>query len=209
MGAGRTTLLASLFGAPPGRMRGEVRVGGRPVALGSPREAIAQGLALLTEDRKRLGLLLDESIATNVTLASLGAFARRGVLARGAERAAGVQAIHDLGIRAASPAVAAGALSGGNQQKVLVARWLLAKPRVLLLDEPTRGVDVGARGEIYATIDRLARQGLAVLLVSSDLTEVLGLADRVLVLRQGRFCGEFARDRATPERIMAAATGTQ
>jgi D-xylose transport system ATP-binding protein len=208
MGSGRTTLLSSIFGAPPGRAHGTVEVDGAAVAIASPRDAIACGLALLTEDRKRLGLLLDESIAANVTLASLDAVARAGVLSPGAEREAGVSAIRDLGIRAASAEVAARTLSGGNQQKVVVARWLRTDPRVLLLDEPTRGVDVGAREEIYATIDRLARQGMAVVVVSSDLTEVLGLADRVVVLRQGRVCGEFAREAATPERVMAAATGT-
>jgi D-xylose transport system ATP-binding protein len=207
MGAGRTTLLSSLFGAPPGRLHGTVEVDGVAASIASPRDAIARGLALLTEDRKRLGLLLDESVAANVTLASLATVARAGVLVPGAERAAGDAAIRDLGIRAASSGVAARTLSGGNQQKVVVARWLRTSPRVLLLDEPTRGVDVGAREEIYLTIDRLAREGMAVVVVSSDLTEVLGLADRVVVLRQGRVAAELARNDATPETVMAAATG--
>ena len=208
MGAGRTTLLSSLFGAPPGRMTGDLRVAGTTVRIGSPREAIRHGLAFLTEDRKRLGLLADEPISANVTLASLRAFARGSILRPAEERAAASRAMSDLGIRAASPDVPVSTLSGGNQQKTLVGRWLLTRPRVLLLDEPTRGVDVGAREEIYAVIDRLARGGLAVIVVSSDLTEVLGLADRVLVLRQGRVAAEFARDMARPEAVMAAATGT-
>ena len=208
MGAGRTTLLSSIFGAPPGRMRGDVFVDGEPASIGSPREALARGLALLGEDRKRLGLLLGESIAANVTLASLASVAHGRVLDGAAERAAGAAAIRDVGIRAVSPDVAAGTLSGGNQQKVLVARWLRTRPRVLLLDEPTRGVDVGAREEIYALVDRLARAGLAVVVVSSDLAEVIGLADRVIVLRAGRVAAEFSREQASPEAVMAAATGT-
>jgi D-xylose transport system ATP-binding protein len=208
MGAGRTTLLATLFGAAPGRVHGTVEVDGVQATIASPRDAIARGLALLTEDRKRLGLLLGESISVNVTLASLASVSRAGMLVPGAEQNAGTSAVTDLGIRAASPDVAAGTLSGGNQQKVVIARWLRTHPRVLLLDEPTRGVDVGAREEIYATIDRLARAGMAVVVVSSDLTEVLGLADRVVVLRQGRVAGRFARADATPEAVMASATGT-
>ncbi len=208
MGAGRTTLLASLFGAPPGAVRGDVLVDGRPAAIRSPREALARGLALLTEDRKRLGLLPSESVAANVTLASLASVARGPLLDAELEQAAGAEAIRDVGIRAVAPSVPAGTLSGGNQQKVLVARWLRTRPRVLLLDEPTRGVDVGAREEIYALVDRLARAGLAVVVVSSDLTEVLGLADRVLVLRAGRLAAEFPREAARPEVVMAAATGS-
>jgi ABC-type sugar transport system ATPase subunit len=173
----------------------------------SPRDAIRHGFALLTEDRKRLGLLLDEPVAVNVTLASLKDLARGLLLDSSAERAAAADAIKALGIRAASGDVSAGTLSGGNQQKVLVARWLRTRPRVLLLDEPTRGVDVGARQEIYALVDRLSRDGLAVVLVSSDLTELLGLADRVLVLRTGRVVAEFPRAVASPEAVMAAATG--
>jgi D-xylose transport system ATP-binding protein len=208
MGAGRTTLLTSLFGAPPGPMQGAVAIDGVPVEVRSPGDAIRQGLALLTEDRKRLGLLLDESVAMNVTLASLKDHARGPLLDSTAEGAATADAIRTLGIRAGSGEVPAGTLSGGNQQKVLVGRWLWTAPRVLLLDEPTRGVDVGARQEIYALVDRLARDGLAVVLVSSDLTELLGLADRVLVLRAGRLVAEFPRATATPEAVMAAATGT-
>jgi D-xylose transport system ATP-binding protein len=209
MGSGRTTLLSSIFGAPPGRMRGAVEVHGAGGTIASPWDAIARGLALLTEDRKRLGLLLDESIADNVTLASLSAVSRGGVLSAAAVREAGASALRELGIRAASALVPARTLSGGNQQKVVVARWLRTHPRVLLLDEPTRGVDVGAREEIYATIDRLAREGMAVVVVSSDLTEVLGLSDRVIVLRQGRVAGSFARAEATPEAVMGAATGVE
>ena len=208
MGAGRTTLLASLFGAPPGAARGEVEIDGMSVDLRSPRDAIRHGVALLTEDRKRLGLLLDESVAVNVTLASLKDLARGPRLDTGAERVAADESIQALGIRAVSGDVPVRTLSGGNQQKVLVARWLRTRPRVLLLDEPTRGVDVGARQEIYALVDRLAREGLAVVLVSSDLTELLGLADRVVVLRAGRMVGEFPRAAASPEAVMAAATGT-
>lgn len=207
MGAGRSELLMAIFGAHPGKIGGEVLIEGRPVKIHSPAEAIRHGLGFVTEDRKRFGLILDQTILNNMTLASLERLSGRFVTNVDAEIAAGERAMRELRIRAPNVFTLAGTLSGGNQQKVVLAKWLLTVPRVLFLDEPTRGIDVGAKQEIYAQINRLAEQGLAIVLVSSELPEVLGLADRILVLHEGRVTGEFARAEATPEIVMACATG--
>jgi D-xylose transport system ATP-binding protein len=208
VGAGRSELLLALFGAAPGRRRGEVLLDGVSLRLGSPRDAIAYGLALLTEDRKTLGLLLAESVTTNIVLPSLARFAAGPVTRPAAERAAASDTIREYAIRPPTPDVSVGTLSGGNQQKVLLGRAILTQPKVLLLDEPTRGIDVGARQEIYAHIDRLASAGLAIVVVSSDLPEVLALADRLLVLREGRLSAVFDTPDASPDAVMAAATPT-
>jgi len=214
MGAGRTALLASLFGAARSPVQGTIQVAGgaprRPFR--NPREAIAAGLALVGEDRKRYGLFARGSVLDNMTLASLRVFRRRGLLgllglldARARRTAASGQATA-LRLKSAGLDVPVGQLSGGNQQKVILGRWLLRRPRVLLLDEPTRGIDVGAKSEIYDLIGRLVAGGLGVVLVSSELPELLGLLHRVLVLNQGRPMGLFDGGAATPERVMAAAT---
>ena len=207
VGAGRSELLMALFGAPAGPCRGEIAIDRATLRAHTPRVAIDRGMALLGEDRKQLGLLLGSSVADNIVLPVLSRLAERGVLSPSRVRAVADNAIRALGVRPADPDERAGALSGGNQQKVLLGRWLETGPRVLLLDEPTRGIDVGAREEIYALIDGLAASGLAILVVSSDLPEVLGLADRVLVMRAGRLVAEFTRGAATPEAVMGAATG--
>ncbi len=207
IGAGRTELLLALFGAPPGRRGGTIAVAGHAAAIGSPAAALALGLALLAEDRAALGLYPDRTVADNVTLAALRSLSGPLFTAPAREREAADRTVRELRITPPDPAARAGALSGGNQQKVLLGRWLLTRPRVLLLDEPTRGVDIGARQEIYAEIDRLARQGLAIVVVSSDLPELVGLSDRVLVLRQGRIAGAFTREDVTPEGVMSAASG--
>jgi D-xylose transport system ATP-binding protein len=207
MGAGRSDLLMAVFGAHAGRTAGEFLVEGRPVRIGGPSDAIRLGLGFVTEDRKRFGLILDQTILNNMTLASLPRVSGRFVTNAGAEAAEGSRAARDLRIKANSVWTIAGTLSGGNQQKVVLAKWLLTNPRVLFLDEPTRGIDVGAKQEIYAQISRLAREGLAIVLVSSELPEVLGLSDRLLVLHEGRVAGEFTRAEATPEAVMACATG--
>jgi len=206
MGAGRTDLLMAIFGAHAGRLSGELLVEGRPVRITSPAEANKQGLAFVTEDRKRFGLVLDQTILSNVTLAALEKLSRRFMTDRGAETAAAERSIRELQVKAPSILSRAGTLSGGNQQKVVLAKWLLTNPRVLFLDEPTRGIDVGAKQEIYNQINALARAGLAIVLVSSELPEVLGLSDRVLVLHEGRVTGEFLRADVTPEKVMACAT---
>ena len=207
MGAGRSDLLMAIFGAHAGRVTGDVFVEGERVRFTSPAEAIRHGIGFVTEDRKRFGLILEQTILNNMTLASLRRVSGRFVTDADAEAAAGERASRDLRIKANNVWTVAGTLSGGNQQKVVLAKWLLTKPRVLFLDEPTRGIDVGAKQEIYAQINALAREGLAIVLVSSELPEVLGLSDRIIVLHEGRITGEFTRAGATPEAIMACATG--
>ncbi|HVG32736.1 MAG TPA: xylose ABC transporter ATP-binding protein [Pyrinomonadaceae bacterium] len=207
MGAGRSELLTAIFGAHAGRVRGQVLVAGKVVEIKSPADAINYGIGFVTEDRKRYGLVLDQTILNNATLASLEQISGRFVTDVDAERAVCERAARDLRIKAPGVLTITGTLSGGNQQKVVLAKWLLTKPRVLFLDEPTRGIDVGAKQEIYAHINRLASEGLAIVLVSSELPEVLGLSDRVLVLHEGRITGHFTRSEATPEGVMACATG--
>jgi D-xylose transport system ATP-binding protein len=207
MGAGRSDLLMAIFGAHAGRMSGEIRIEGRRVRITSPAEAIKHGIGFVTEDRKRFGLVLDQTILNNMTLVSLRRISGRFVTSIDAEAAAAERAMKDLRVKANSVFTIAGTLSGGNQQKVVLAKWLLTNPRVLFLDEPTRGIDVGAKQEIYTEINRLAKTGLAIVLVSSELPEVLGLSDRVLVLHEGRVTGEFTRATATAESVMACATG--
>ncbi len=207
MGAGRSDLLMAIFGAHGGRVRGDVKIDGKKVRISNPAEAIKHGIGFVTEDRKRFGLLLEQTILNNMTLAGLLQISGRFVTSVDAEAAAGGRAMKELRVKANSIFTIAGTLSGGNQQKVVLAKWLLTNPRVLFLDEPTRGIDVGAKQEIYAQINELARQGLAIVLVSSELPEVLGLSDRVLVLHEGQVTGEFTRSAATPEGVMACATG--
>lgn len=207
MGAGRSDLLMAIFGAHAGRVTGQVELEGRRVHIGSPAEAIKHGIGFVTEDRKRFGLVLDQTILNNMTLASLRRISGRFVTSIDAESAAGQRAMKDLRVKANSVFTVAGTLSGGNQQKIVLAKWLLTNPRVLFLDEPTRGIDVGAKQEIYGQINKLAKAGLAIVLVSSELPEVLGMADRVLVLHEGKVTGEFSRLTATPENVMACATG--
>jgi ribose transport system ATP-binding protein len=210
VGSGRTELARLIFGADR-HAAGALELDGKSVSIGSPREAIDAGIAYLTEDRKELGLFLDMSISDNVNM---------GVLARDA-RAGGIRdfpvanrraakALAELAIRTPSAQINAGSLSGGNQQKVLLARLLETEPRVIILDEPTRGVDVGAKSEIYRLIDSLAKKGMAILMISSELPEVVGIADRVLVMREGAIAGEVMATEGKPlsqEAIIELATG--
>jgi D-xylose transport system ATP-binding protein len=207
MGAGRSDLLMAIFGAHAGSKTGVVKVGGKPVHISGPADAIKQGIGFVTEDRKRFGLVLDQTILSNMTLAGLRRISGRFITSIDAESAAGERAMRELRVKANSVFTIAGTLSGGNQQKIVLAKWLLTNPRVLFLDEPTRGIDVGAKQEIYTQINALAKTGLAIVLVSSELPEVLGLSDRVLVLHEGRMTGQFTRASATPEAVMACATG--
>ena len=209
VGAGRTELARLIYGADP-RLTGSITLQDRTVAIGQPSDAIAAGIVYLTEDRKRLGLFLDMTVRENINLGVIGQDARPGGLlnfAAALRRAA--QAIRALGIRVATDMVNVGALSGGNQQKVLLARLLETKPKVLILDEPTRGVDIGAKSEIYRLIDSLAQAGVGVIMISSELPEVVGLCDRVLVMREGRIAGAVGGDGSpvSQERIIAIATG--
>src|SRR5213080_2701358 len=207
MGSGRTELLMAIFGAHGGRKSAEVFVDQTPVQINQPGDAIKHGIGFVTEDRKRYGLILDQTILRNMTLAGLRKLSGRFMTDEDAEAVAGERALRDLRVKATSVFTIAGTLSGGNQQKVVLAKWLLTNPRVLFLDEPTRGIDVGAKQEIYAQINKLAQSGLAIVLVSSELPEVLGMSDRILVLHEGRVTGEFSRAAATPEDVMACATG--
>ena len=207
VGAGRSELMMAIFGAHAGRKSGQFFVRGSRIDIGSPSDAIAAGIGFVTEDRKRFGLLLDQTIVINLTLAALKRLSGPLVTHPDAETEAGERSMKELRIKAPSVFTVVGNLSGGNQQKVVLAKWLLTNPKVLFLDEPTRGIDVGAKQEIYQQINRLASEGLAIVLVSSELPEVLGLSDRVLVLHEGHITGEFRREEATAEVVMAAATG--
>ena len=189
VGAGRSEILETVYGARKSSA-GRVVVNGKPLRRGSVSAAVAAGLGLAPEERKSQGLLLMEPVYRNVSLASLARFSRLGFIARGRELAETRAVTEALDVRPADPRRVARTLSGGNQQKAVVGRWLLGGSRLLLLDEPTRGVDVGARAELYALIRRLADDGVGVLLVSSEVPEVLGLADRVLVIREGRVVHE-------------------
>lgn len=208
MGAGRSELLSSIFGAWRGNHSGEVLVDGKSVSINSPGDAIKNGIGFVTEDRKRYGLILDQTIMDNSTLAGLKQISGKYLINRSKEVVATKDAMETLNVKANSPMTVTGTLSGGNQQKVVLGKWLLTNPKVLFLDEPTRGIDVGAKQEIYAEINELAKQGLAIVMVSSELPEVLGLSDRILVLHEGHLTGEFSKVEATPEKVMAAATGT-
>ena len=207
MGAGRTELLMAIFGAWLGKYSRIIVVEGNTVEIDSPSDAIKCGIGFVTEDRKRYGLFLEQTILDNMTLAGLKTISGRFLTNRTRETIAAQGSMRSLRVKANSPLTVAGTLSGGNQQKVVLGKWLLTNPKVLFLDEPTRGIDVGAKQEIYAEINKLAQKGLAIVLVSSELPEVLGLSDRVIVLHDGRVTGEFTRQEATPEKVMAAATG--
>ncbi|GKQ53677.1 sugar ABC transporter ATP-binding protein [Bradyrhizobium sp. Ce-3] len=212
VGAGRTELAHLIIGAAA-KTAGHVEIEGRTVDIRNPGAALEAGIAYLTEDRKALGLFLDMSCLDNINLAVLGHDARPGgILDRDKARDRAKKAFAALGIRAADIRVAAGGLSGGNQQKVLLSRLLATTPKVLILDEPTRGVDVGAKSEIYSIIDNLAKAGTAVLVISSDLPEIIGICDRVIVMRAGLIAGEIKRTATAPldqEEIMALATGME
>jgi ribose transport system ATP-binding protein len=206
LGAGRTEILETIFGSARGRRGGSVRIDGAPVAIGDPAAAKRHGLALVTEDRKVTGLLLGASIRDNLALPSLSVLARLGLRRFGREAELARGTIGRLGVRCIGPQQPAGRLSGGNQQKVVIGKWLATAPRVLLLDEPTRGIDVGAKKEIYDLVFALADQGIAVLLVSSELPELLLLADRILVMCEGRQTGLLPRAEASQEAIMDLAS---
>ncbi len=205
VGAGRTELLEVLFGLHADRATGRLELEGRPAKFASPAEAIAAGLALAPEDRKRDGLVLPMSVAANASLASLERTLRAGFVSADREAAYIAPYIERFRVKTPSLAQLIVNLSGGNQQKVILAKWLATGPKVLLLDEPTRGIDVNAKREIYAFIDELAQLGLGLIVVSSELPEILALSDRVLVMCEGRKTAEFARADATPEKILAAA----
>lgn len=207
MGAGRTETLMHLFGAWGKRTAGNVTLNGKPLDHPTPSGAIAAGMVLVSEDRKRYGLVLDQTINFNLSLSSLGEVVSGLFVDTSREAGRNGQIFTDLRVKAPGLESIVGNLSGGNQQKVVLGKALLANPKVIFLDEPTRGIDVGAKQEIYHLINRLTEQGLAVVLVSSELPELMGMSDRIIMLHEGRIGGEFTRAEATPELLLSAAMG--
>jgi D-xylose transport system ATP-binding protein len=207
MGAGRSELLMHLFGVWGRRTAGEVLLAGQPLAAREPRAALRAGMVLVTEDRRRLGLFRGESVGFNMSLSALAEFATVGVIRTAAEADGNRRWFDSLRIKAAGLDAVVERLSGGNQQKIVLARALMTRPRAVLLDEPTRGIDIGAKREIYGFIDRLTAEGCAVILVSSEIPELIGISDRILMLCDGRIGGSFHRAEASPERLMRAALG--
>jgi rhamnose transport system ATP-binding protein len=207
VGARRTDVGLALFGIAPADT-GAIILDSAPVHIGNPRQAMNLGIAYSTEDRHQLGLVLPLSIASNISLPSLPRFlTKNGLVKRAEERATAESFRQRLAIRASSVETPTAALSGGNQQKVVISKWLETKPKVLILDEPTRGIDVGAKVEVHQLVDDLAATGMAIILISSDLPEVLAMSDRVLVMREGRQMAIFDHREATQERVLSAAMG--
>jgi rhamnose transport system ATP-binding protein len=207
VGAGRTDVARAIFGVVP-PTSGTIQVEGRQVEITSPQQAIKLGLAYVPEDRQLHGLIPAMNITSNITLPILKEYARRGWLEDKAERSAAFSAARQMEVRANSIWQIARTLSGGNQQKVVLAKWLSTKPRILILDEPTRGIDVGTKAAVHALMSKLAAEGLAILMISSELPEVLGMSDRILVMHEGQMTGHFSRAEATQEKIISAATQT-
>lgn len=207
MGAGRTELLTSIFGFLKGQVTGDVFVDGTRVEIDNPREAIAHGMGMVSEDRKRYGLVLIQSVKENITLSSLDKVSAYGFIRADHEVFEAKDYSRRLGIKTASVETVVNTLSGGNQQKVLLSRCLMTKPKILFLDEPTRGIDVGAKYEIYSLINQLAANGTAIVMASSEMPEIVGMSDRVLVMHEGTISGEFSRREITQEKIMMSASG--
>ncbi|MDH7602057.1 MAG: sugar ABC transporter ATP-binding protein [Armatimonadota bacterium] len=206
VGAGRTEVARAIFGADP-IDSGEILLEGKPVTIRSPKDAIRLGIGLVTEDRKALGLILGMAVRENVTIANLDPLSRFGFISRRKEQEVANRYVEDLMIRTPSIEQAVQNLSGGTQQKVVLAKWLFTQSKVLIFDEPTRGIDVGAKTEIYQLMNRLAEQGVAIIMISSELPEILGMSDRILVMHEGEIAGELSREEATQEKIMFLATG--
>lgn len=205
MGAGRTELAMSLFGRAYGqRISGEVRKNGQPIDVGSIEKAIAHGIAYVTEDRKALGLVLHDDIKHNISLANLEAVAKRMVIDEGVEYRVASDYRRQLNIRSSGVYQPVVNLSGGNQQKVVLSKWLFSQPELLILDEPTRGIDVGAKFEIYSLMNALAAEGKSILMISSEMPELLGMCDRIYVMNEGSFVAEFSAAEASQEKIMRA-----
>jgi rhamnose transport system ATP-binding protein len=206
VGAGRSEVARAIFGIDR-RTSGTVRLGGRQLPAGSPLASMAAGMALVPEDRRQQGLVMDMSIDQNVALASLSRLSRLGLIRRSSERALAATWAGKLQLKFGRMRNSVSTLSGGNQQKVVLAKWLARAPQLLIIDEPTRGIDVGTKAEVHRILDGLVADGMAVLMISSELPEVLGMADRVLVLREGRLTAELTRAQADEDTIMRAATG--
>lgn len=206
MGTGRTEIMRAIFGVDP-HESGELVFKGEPLKITKPEDAIKAGMAFVTENRKTEGLILDFSILRNIALPSVDTFAKNSVINFGKLSGFADEMAKKLGVKAHSLELEAGALSGGNQQKVVIAKWVGMKPDVIIMDEPTRGIDVGAKRDIYELMNELTASGVSIIMVSSELPEVLGMSDRILVVHEGRIAGELQRDEADQEKIMTLATG--
>lgn len=206
MGAGRTEIMQSIFGNMP-HVTGQIFMNGKEIHNKNPWDAMDNGIGFITEDRKTEGLMLEESIMKNISIANLGRISQKGVLNKKREQEMTQQGIEDLHIKCTGAQHACGNLSGGNQQKVVFAKWIFTEPKVLILDEPTRGVDIGAKKEIYSIINKLADTGVAIIMVSSELPEILGMSDRVMVVHEGKIGGFIDKKEANQENIMILATG--
>lgn len=206
VGAGRTELARTIFGLTPADS-GEMLLGGKPVRVETPGQAIRRGIAYLPEDRRRHGVILDMQIGANITLASLDRLSRRGVMDFKREKELAADYTRRLGVKTPAIFVPVSTLSGGNQQKVALSRWLVTRPSVLILDEPTQGIDVGAKSEIHALMTELAAEGVAILMISSELPEILGMSDRVAVMYGGTIAATLDRKDATQQKILALALG--
>ena len=207
VGSGRSETVNAIFGAIDGSYD-ELIIDGKPTRIQSPQDAIQKGLALLSEDRKVNGFIPTLNLARNITLARLDKIYRGGLLNREAEREIGRDYIERLSIKANSERDMVTSLSGGNQQKVVLAKWLLAEPKVLLLDEPTRGIDVGAKAQIYQIMTQLVRQGMGIVMISSELTELVGMCDRYLLLADGKIRAELGREDADEEKFLRICSGS-
>lgn len=206
MGAGRTEVVNGIFGLNP-YDEGEVKIKGKKVKIKSPAEAISLGIGLVSEDRKHFGLVLPLSVRENITLSNLQSLSKLTVLLKGKEKQVVYERIQEFKIKTPSSEQLVKNLSGGNQQKIVIAKSLLSGPDVLILDEPTRGIDIGAKSEIYHLISKLAEEGKAIIMVSSEMSEILGLSDRIIVLHDGKIAGELSREEASQEKIMKLAIG--
>lgn len=206
MGAGRTEIMQAIFGNLSYES-GTIEIDGKEVKISNPRQAMEHGIGFITEDRKTEGLMLDKNIRENISLCNLRRISKSSVISREAEKNMVAEAIKDLHIKCFGSYHECNNLSGGNQQKVVLAKWILTNPKILILDEPTRGVDIGAKKEIYSIINKLAAQGVAIIMVSSELPEVLGMSDNIMVVREGEVRGIISYEEANQERVMTLATG--
>ena len=207
MGSGRTELFTSLIGSYPGIYSGTINIEGKEVTIKDPRDAINKGIAYVSEDRKRYGLIMEMDIKQNTTLASLNQITKNGVIDGSLETKRAEEMNDRVKTKAPNIETKVINLSGGNQQKVVLSKWLMTDPKILILDEPTRGIDVGAKYEIYKIINELASEGVGIILISSELPEVLGMSDRIVVMSEGKITGQLSREEATQEKIMTLATG--
>ncbi|MCF8018942.1 MAG: ATP-binding cassette domain-containing protein [Vallitaleaceae bacterium] len=207
MGAGRTELITSIFGFLNGKQTGEIFIDNELVKIRSPKDSIRYSMALLSEDRKRFGLIIEQTIAENMTISSLDQLSSYGIINQDSVIHISNEYARNLAVKAPNVETIVGTLSGGNQQKILLARCLMIKPKILFLDEPTRGIDIGAKYEIYALMNQLAKEGTCIIMVSSEMPEIIGMSDRVLVMCEGRISGEFSKEEVTQEKIMIKASG--